>query len=217
MRKKNYKKRFLIILVLIMILLNIFIYAFDKIIMPTVIVVSDAEMRSKAIEIINQNIMEIYSKEFNYEDFIKLEKDEEGNITLLKADTIKLNLIAAKVALKSQQDLKNLGTIGIEVPLGHMFKNNILADIGPRVKIKMQPIGHIETMYSSDFESAGINQIRHKIYIMVKTKIRVTIPLDSHDIEVKNEIPVCETIIMGKVPNTLADFNFDKIKNIIPN
>jgi len=163
--------------------------------------VADAEMRAKSIEIVNKAIIDEYSKQFNYDDIIHVEKDKNDNIVLLKADTLKMNKIACDVALTSQKELKSLGNVGIKVPLGYILKNNILSYMGPSIAIKMQPIGYIETKYISDFEQAGINQTRHKIYVQVKTKIRVIIPLKSNDIEINNEVPIAETIIVGKVPD----------------
>ena len=66
----------------------------------------------------------------------------------------------------------------------------------------MRPLGYIETSYSSDFQSAGINQTRLKIYINVVTDMRVTIPLKSSDSKVKNQVPISETIVVGKIPQT---------------
>lgn len=185
-----------------MINFTIFIYIFDKTVMPTVMAVADAEMRAKATEIVNRAIINEYSKQFNYDEIIRVDKDSEGNIVMLKADTLKMNKIACDVALESQKELLKLGDIGIKIPIGYITRNNILSYYGPRITIKMQPIGLVETKYSSEFESAGINQTRHKIYVKVKTTVRVIIPLKSNDIEVANEIPIAETIIVGKTPNT---------------
>jgi len=180
----------------------VFIYIFDKTVMPTVMAVADAEMRAKATEIVNRAIINEYSKQFNYDEIIRVDKDSEGNIVMLKADTLKMNKIACDVALESQKELMKLGEIGIKIPIGYITRNNLLSYYGPRITIKMQPIGLVETKYSSEFESAGINQTRHKIYVKVKTTVRVIIPLKSNDIEVANEIPIAETIIVGKTPNT---------------
>jgi len=196
------KTRILLIIALIMINFTIFIYVFDKTIMPTVIAVSDAEMRAKATEIVNRAIINEYSRQFNYDEIIKVDKDSEGNIVMLKADILKMNKIACDVALESQKELLKLGNIGIKIPIGYITRNNILSYYGPCLTIKMQPIGLVETKYSSEFESAGINQTRHKIYVKVKTTVRVIIPLRSNDIEVSNEMPIAETIIVGKTPNT---------------
>jgi sporulation protein YunB len=184
------------------VLFNIFIYTLDRIITPTVIAVANAEMRAKSMEIIYATILDEYSKQFKYEDVINVEKDNGGNITLLKADTLKMNKIANDVALNSQKQLRSLGSQGIKIPIGFIFQNNILAYIGPRVSVKMQPIGYIETKYQSEFESAGINQTRHKIYVQVYAKLKIIIPMKSDSIEVKSEVPIAETIIVGKVPDT---------------
>ena len=198
---KSVKFKVIIIFIFILILFNAFIYALDKTITPTVISVADAEMRAKSIEIVNKAIIDEYSKQFNYDDIIQVEKDKFDNIVLLKADTMKMNKIACDVALAAQEKLKSLGNVGIKVPIGYILKNNILSYMGPSIPIKMQPIGYIETKYLSEFEQAGINQTRHKIYVQVKTKIRVIIPLKSNDIEINNEVPIAETIIVGKVPD----------------
>ncbi|MBU3126058.1 sporulation protein YunB [Clostridium tagluense] len=196
------KTRVLLIITIIIINFTMFIYIFDKIIMPTVMAVADAEMRAKATEIVNKAIINEYSKQFNYDEIIRVDKDDQGNIVMLKADTLKMNKIACDVALESQKELLKLGDIGIKVPIGYITRNNILSYYGPCINIKMQPVGLVETKYSSEFESAGINQTRHKIYVKVKTTVRVIIPLKSNDIEVANEIPIAETIIVGKIPNT---------------
>jgi len=188
---------------------NIFIYILDKVVTPTVMAVADAEMRAKSMEIINTSILKEYSKQFNYDDIIKVEKDEQGNISMLKADTLKMSKIASDVALNSQKELKALGHIGIKVPIGYIFNNNILANIGPDVSVKMQPIGYIETKYQSEFESAGINQTRHKIYVQVYAKIRIIIPTKKDDIEVKSEVPISETIIVGKIPDTSINLDLN--------
>ena len=167
------KGRILIIISIIMINFVIFIYIFDKISMPTIMAVADSEMRAKATEIVNKAIIDEYSNQFNYDEIIKADKDSVGNIVMLKADTLKMNKIACDVALKSQKELMKLGDVGIKVPIGYITRNNILSYYGPSVTIKMQPIGQVETKYSSEFESAGINQTRHKIYVKVKTTVRV--------------------------------------------
>jgi len=214
---KNIRAKLIILFIFILILFNVFIYAFDKIVTPTVISVADAEMRAKSLEIVNKSILDEFTKQFNYDEIIHVEKDRNDNIVMLKADTIKMNKIACDVALSSQKRLKNLGNVGVKVPMGYIFKNNILAYFGPSITIKMQPIGQIETKYVSEFEQAGINQTRHKIYVQVKTRVRVIIPLKSNDIEVNNEVAVAETIIVGKIPDTALNLDLQnsgtRIKN----
>jgi sporulation protein YunB len=207
--KNKVKARILLIISIIMVNITVSLYIFDKTIIPTVMAVADAEMRAKAIEVVNRAIINEYSNQFNYDEVIRVDKDSEGNIVMLKADTLKMNKIACDVALESQKELQKLGEVGIKVPIGYITRNNILSYYGPSITIKMQPLGHVETKYSSEFESAGINQTRHKIYVKVKTTVRVIIPLKSNDIQVSNEIPIAETIIVGKTPNTAVQLDLN--------
>ena len=76
-RNIDFKKYLIIVSLMIIACFLIFIYAFDKIIAPTVLLVSDSEMQAKTLDIINNNIAEVYTQKFNYDDVIKVQKDVE--------------------------------------------------------------------------------------------------------------------------------------------
>ncbi|WP_431732489.1 sporulation protein YunB [Clostridium pasteurianum] len=197
----------ILILTFMLILFNSFIYAFDKFVTPIIMEIGDAQIKSKVTEIVNRNTTKIYNKTCDYNKIIQIDKDKDDNIVMIKADTVKLNKLACDIALESQYDIGRLGKMGIKIPMGYALKNNILAYLGPNITIKMEQIGSVETRYVSKFESAGINQTRHTISILVKTKVRVMIPMAYDDIEIKNEIPVVETIIVGKIPSSAIQLN----------
>lgn len=205
----NRKFKILFILFILLILFNILFFYFDRIVTTTILESSDAQARARVTEIINGVILEEFSKDFNYDEIIHIEKDNQGTITMVKADTLKMNKIASEIALSSQKKISSDSGITVSVPISYILKSTILSFYGPKIKIKMEPIGYIETKYTSDFESAGINQTRHKIYVQVKSNIRVFIPLNSKEIQVINEVPVAETIIVGKVPSTAINLDLN--------
>lgn len=213
--KKKVKVKIISIIVFICTVLIAFLYYFDEVIVPNIMVICDGEMRAKATDIINKSIIEEYINQFKYDEIINFEKDLEGNIILLKADTLKMNKIATDVSLRVQRELKEIGQVGIEFPIGYITKNNLLSNLGPNITATMQPIGHVETRYISDFESAGINQTRHKIYVEVKAKIKVVLPVGYNEVEVVSQLPIAETIIVGKIPETSVqlDLNSGKISS----
>ncbi len=186
------------------------LYFVNSRITPAIVEASDVEIRAVVTQTINSVIMKEYSKQFSYKDIIQVEKDKEDNIVMVRANTLKMNKMACDVALESQNKLRNVGKIGLKIPMGYIMKNNLLAFFGPNITVRMQPIGYIETKYLSSFESAGINQSRHKISVQVKTNMRVMVPFGSENIEMKNEVPISETIIVGKVPETAIDLGLDK-------
>lgn len=206
---KNKKKKnfYLAIIIAILIAFNLFFYIFDKRMLPTILEVAEIKMQSEAVSIINEESVNVYSENFKYDDIIQIEKDEEGNIALVRADTVMQNYLASQVVLNCNKRFEEYETIGIKVPLGYLTNSSFFYSVGPSITVKMKQIGKINTSYESIFESAGINQTRHKIYLNVDMKIRVIVPLKSRDVEVTCQIPVSDTIIVGKTPDTSINMN----------
>lgn len=201
------KIKILIVLIGVLIIFNVFLYELNRVISPALSNIADEEIKKRTVDILNKTILDEYSNKFDYDKVIKVEKDSEGNIIMLRADTLKMNQIACDVAIKSQEKLKDSGNINIKIPIGYIFKNNIISNIGPKVTVTARPIGSIDTEYSSKFQSQGINQTKHSIYINVKTNVRVIFPTNVSKLEVKTQIPLAETVIIGKVPNTALQFD----------
>lgn len=198
---KKVKIRFLIIIICTLI---IFIfYSINKNLSPAIIAVADSELRARTLDIINTNIQTIYDEEFKDIDLVSVEKDFNDKIVMVKADTVRLNTLATKISLKGQDELEKMGKVGFKIPLGYVSKVSILSYLGPDIIVKMRPIGRVEVSYESVFESAGINQTRLKIYMNVKSTMQIILPFESRDLEVVNNVPVSETIIVGEIPRTI--------------
>ncbi|MDU5107439.1 MULTISPECIES: sporulation protein YunB [unclassified Clostridium] len=199
--------KIIMVIIAIFLLFNSILYFFDKNILPTVLSIGEEKLRREATAIINETALDIYSKDFDYKDMIITEKDNEGNITMLRADTVKLNYLSAKLVLASNNKIGELEEVGLKVPLGYMTKSLVFYNLGPKINVDMTQIGNITSSYESVFESAGINQTRHKIYLNVNMKMKLIVPLKSREVEIASQIPIAETIIVGKVPNTAIELN----------
>ena len=205
--KYNRFQYWFLIIVMIILLFNIILYLFNKRILPSVLSIGEVKMKSEAVKIINEESVKVFSEDSNYEDIINIEKDSEGNITMVRADTVKQNYLASQVVLNCDEKLSELGDLGVKIPLGYLTNNIMFYNIGPKITVKMQQVGNITTSYESEFESAGINQTRHKIYLNVEAKMRIVVPFHSDEIEVTTQIPVSDTIIVGKIPDTAINMN----------
>lgn len=206
-KRKNHKYiPFILIIILIIVIFNIMIVFFDKRVMPSITEIAVIMAKSQTLDIINEESVDILSQEFKYDEMIKIQKDNEGNIILIQADTIKLNYIAAKLSTECNKELSDMNNSTIKVPFGWMTDKSAFYSVGPKITTEIEPVGNISTSYESKFESAGINQTRHKIYLNVTAKIRLKLPLKNQDMEVSTQIPVSDTIIVGKIPNTTFGF-----------
>lgn len=185
---------------------NTILIFFDRKVMPAVIKIAEIMANSQTLNIINEESIKILNDDFKYDEMVKIEKDNEGNIILIQADTSKLNKIAAELSTNCNNAFKDMDNATIKVPLGWMSDRSIFYNLGPSIKVNIEPIGNISTSYESKFESAGINQTRHKIYLNISAKVRLKLPMNNDDIDVTTQIPVSDTIIVGKIPNTTIGF-----------
>ena len=206
-KNKGLKKLYLIvILITIITIFSMCVYFFNKRVFPSVLKISEIKIKAKAVDTINETSVKLMRSGYSYDNLIIIDKDSNNNINLIRANTIKLNFLTSKLSSECNKKLQERGTNGLDVPLGWIAKNSTFYHLGPKINVGIEPIGNVEISYDSKFESAGINQTRHKIYLDVKATMRIKVPMNSEEIKVKCEIPISETIIVGKIPDTAIGF-----------
>ena len=76
----------------------------------------------------------------------------------------------------------------------------------------------IGSSFDSKFVSVGINNTLHKIYLTISARVDMNLPIKKQTINVKQQILLCESVIVGKVPNVYFDNGIsDKVLNLVPN
>jgi len=156
-----------------------------------------------ATEAVNRTIRQEVSEEnLQYKDFVAIEKDGQGYVTLIQANTVKVNQVATETTLAVQKALEEMKIHSFDIPLGLVLQTPFLADYGPRINVHVYPVGTVRVKIIDNFESAGINQTRHSIYLSFDTNVRIVIPTKSGDALVATQVPLAETIIVGTVPTT---------------
>lgn len=188
----------------------------DQKIKPAVLAIAQVKAREIATRAINESVNDRVSGDIKYQDLIFIRTDDEGNVTMMQANTIMMNKLASEVALTVQDKIKNIKTSAVKVPLGNVFGSQLLAQYGPKINIDVTPIGMVNVDFKTEFEASGINQTRHKIYLVVKTQVKIIVPFSSDSTEVVTSVPVAETIIVGKVPQNYIYVPKDQILNITP-
>jgi sporulation protein YunB len=203
--KKRYK--LLISFLILVVACTMILYKINNDLKPIMMALCDAQARIIASETINSTIKDEFGNKISYDDIMTIKTDKDGNIVMIQANTVELNRIGSQIAIGIQDRIAGIGGRGVKIPLGILFKNDLLAYYGPKVTFKMQPMGSTLATYRSDFKSAGINQTRQIIYLDVTANVQVIIPLSRNSISITSSIPIAESIIVGKVPNTFVDLN----------
>lgn len=165
--------------------------------------------RSIATEIVNVETSKILQN-IPYEELVKIEKDSNGNIQMLRVDVIKVNMLASDMTYNIQIELNKKVADKIAIPFGSIFANKYLAGIGPEIDIKINPVGSIDTNFVSAFETAGINQTIHRLYLDISCQVSIVTPYDIIETEIINQVLMGESVIVGNIPETylnLEDLN----------
>jgi sporulation protein YunB len=183
---------------------------------PVIIAMAEAKVRAIAVKAINDAVLDIMDKELKYTDLINIIQDKDGGIAMVQANTIRMNELAAQTALMAQENIAQIEEQGIAIPIGSALGGQLLAGRGPRVHIKIIPVGSVITEFVTEFQKAGINQTRQKIYLKARTSIRIVIPTGSSKIEIESQIPISESIIVGSVPQSYVDVTDSELPNILP-
>ena len=205
-----------IVLFIVSVLIGTFLYI-DITLRPTITVLAETKALEIANKSINKSVADVVKGQINYQDLMDVRLDSSGKITMIQANTVLMNTIASDVALDIQDELKKIKSTSYYIPIGTALGSPILAKYGPKLKVSIEPIGTVTVNFKTDFESSGINQTRHIIYIDVNTKGRVVIPLTTTTQEINVQIPICETIIVGDVPQSYVNIPEAGVESIIPN
>ncbi len=209
-------KLFVTSLILILTVILVFILI-DTGVKPTIIAMSEAKVEYIAVLAMNNAVSQILGSNVKYTDLTDILTDKDGRITMVQYNTILINTLARETSTLAQDEIRTLGSEGIRIPLGSITKSKLLSGRGPDIKVKIIPVGSVSINFSDEFKQAGINQTRHKIYMELKTQVRIVVPLGSDIIDVATRVPITETIIVGDVPDTYVNVdNEDQMLNLVP-
>ena len=188
--------------VLILLLLFALGLLLEKNLEQVILDMAHARAEAMAVEYIHEAVRDVMGDMITYEDMITVRTDTAGRITMLQANAVRMNELATVTALKAQASLESADAQSISIPLGAALGIPFLSGLGPRVQVRMVPVSAVSAAFSTEFESAGINQTRHKIYLSLHTTVRLVIPSGARQVSLGSQVLIAESIIVGDVPDS---------------
>jgi len=204
---RRFPTRTLVVILILALMILVPFGIVERNLKPTILAIAKAYAEQVAVTAIEDAVNDRIAKSVEYKDLIFIRTDNRGRVVLMQANTVKINSLAADAILDIQKSLAKLEGKVVFIPLGQVLKSQLLASYGPKIKVTLVPIGTVKVKVADDFQQAGINQTRHRLYLNVYDRVKIVIPLVSDYIEVAAQVPVAETIIVGEVPHTY--FNLD--------
>ena len=170
--------------------------------------------KNKATAITNKKTTEIMSG-YSYDDIITIYRDDSNNIKMMKSNITVINEITSEIAIKIQEGLEKESEATTYIKLGSLTGTKLFSGVGPNIKIKLSTTGNVETSIRSEFESTGINQTIHRLYLDVICNVSVLTPYNIVEESIKNEIMLIENVIVGIVPETYYNLEGIEKNNLI--
>ena len=137
-----------------------------------------------------------------YGKMVNIEKNADGTISALTLNNTYINGYKADLSDGCSDRLSNFDKTVVPIPIGSLIGGSFFNGRGFNINVRATIYGFAVTDIVSKFESAGINQTRHTIYLEVKASAHAYMGLCRLEESVDETIILVETIIVGTVPDT---------------
>ena len=137
-----------------------------------------------------------------YDRIVFFEKDLDGRITALKTNMSEVNRLKTDILNIINDEILELDTSDIGIPLGSLFLPELLSGKGPAIPVRILSIRNSDANFVSHFSQAGINQTLHQVTMDVSIDVAVLVLGETSSFTMSSEVVVAETVIVGQVPTT---------------
>lgn len=221
--KKMVKNIYAFIFLIVIISSFILIYIINKIAMPIISDYAVIETKKVGIEVLrNTGIKEVNNKLKN-KDFLVTTYNKNNEIETIDFNTKLINETMIEIAknvrkrLKETEQGKNLpdemydnisskklkNGIIYEIPLGLVFNNAFLMNVGPKIPVKIKYSGNVGLDIKSRVKPYGINSTLLEIYVYIEVTQKAILPFKTRNIKLTSEVPIVMKLVKGSVPNYL--------------
>lgn len=200
-RRKILQKIVAIFTAMVIVALAIALWVYWKSMTPTILDIAQVQVKAQTTQAVNEAVLSVLQG-VDYADFVTVEKNSQNEVVLITANSNSVNQLARNASIVTQGKINTLFQQAISIPLGTLSGIPLLSQLGPDVNIVIDPVGTVQCSFVSHFETAGINQTLHRIYLNVSSTVDVIIPSSHQVVQIETPILVCETVIVGKVPDT---------------
>lgn len=149
------------------------------------------------------------------DNLYKINKDSNNEIKMITYNSFEvtslINYVTSNIE-KMISDIENnridyygnidIGEGGViaEIPFGVIFGNSLLANVGPKIKLRLNLLGDITSNIETEVKPYGINNAYVELRIHLEVTARVVLPFASEKIVISNVIPLSMNIVQGSIP-----------------
>ncbi len=198
------RRKKIVILTSVLVLFTLF-SLLDMSLSSTVSALAETAVKSKSAEYINSGVEKIFS-DVKFDDIYTVTRGNDGNITGIFLDSFTVNKLKSEITGAVIESVKQ-GNIVIDVPFGNAFDSLFFAGRGKKVRVKILSVGTVDSKLISKTEDSGVNQTHLSSYMSIKADITALVGGKSIEVSTQNEVLLCESVIVGKIPESFTNIN----------
>ncbi|MBQ2835660.1 MAG: sporulation protein YunB [Clostridia bacterium] len=159
------------------------------------------KVKSISTIISNQESTKIMNK-YQYEELYTIEKDEAGNVVIIKSNVVPINNMISDLTENIQNRFNEVENTQIEIPVGNLIGTYYFSGVGPSIPAKVRTSGTLDTEIKSEFIAKGINQTLHRIYVNFECYVKIITPIKNFEKKITNQVIIAEHVIVGNIPDS---------------
>ena len=192
--------------IILLILLIILIFFFTRLIhrwQPVLQAMAEMQAEALATDILADTMRDVLNETgIQSEDLVTYYYNPSGEVFAYSIDTVTIEKMASLANTKMGEFLEEKKEFELDIPLGRVTSNPLLAAMGPDIPIQVRVVGNPGVDYGRSFESVGINEINHRIWIDMELVIQVTTPLLTDVLNAEMQFTLIDQTMSGEVPRT---------------
>ena len=150
---------------------------------------------------------------YQYDQLYTIEKDESGDIVVVRANVVPINNLISYLTENIQREFDDLNNVKVELPFGSLTGVYFMSGFGPKIPINVSVAGTVDTNIKSEFIAQGINQTLHRVFVDFDCDMKIITPVKNFSQNVKNQVIIAEHVIVGNIPNSY--YNFEGLENAL--
>jgi sporulation protein YunB len=148
---------------------------------------------------------------YNYDSMFSIEKDADGNVSMIQMNMYRVNIIISDIAYYIQEQMKKPENCSVSIPMGNVLGIDLFSGYGPNIKMKVVLLGTVETDLRSEFIAKGINQTLHRVYLQIDCPVQILSSYKTMEENISNQFLLAENVIVGQIPSTY--YNLESFEN----
>ncbi len=130
-----------------------------------------------------------------------IKTDNGGKIVFIGTDAFYANTLSYSLAGATYKKLAEYAERGVQVPAGAFTGIGLISGVGKAVNMKAVTVTSVKCCFLSEMESAGINQVRQRLYITVEPQIKIVIGWATKSKSESIRVLCFDNLIVGDVPD----------------